>query len=125
MLIPKPNQVVEQKPIFNEVQKMALQYLPEDQVRKFVQFPELLEAELENEIREPEIENALKDVFDALHDHNTPKLLKVLQGDKNKLFFAFKKQLENKDKLTKREAKILNMISQRQYSLLTISTIKD
>ena len=104
---------------------MALQYLPEDQVRKFVQFPELLEAELENEIREPEIENALKDVFDALHDHNTPKLLKVLQGDKNRLFFAFKKQLENKDKLTKREAKILNMISQRQYSLLTISTIKD
>lgn len=124
MLIPKPKPV-EEKVVLTEVQKMATQFLPQEQVTKFKDYPDLIEPELMNEAREPEIENALKDLFDALHNHHTPKLLKVLQGDKTRLFFAFKKQLENKEKLTKREAKILKLISQKQVSLLTISLIKD
>ena len=85
----------------------------------------MIEMELLNEAREPEMENTLKDLFSALHERNTPKLLKVLQGDKQKIFFAFKKQLESKPKLTKREAKMLKLISERQVSLLTISLMKD
>ena len=123
MLIAKPK-VVEEKVEFSQVMKMATQFLPEEQVRKFYQFPELLEKELENEAREPEIENTLKDLFNALHEHNTPKLLKVLQGDKQKVFYAFKKQLEAKSILTKREAKLLNLISKKQVSLLTLSLMK-
>lgn len=124
MLIQKP-EVKQEQIVLNEVQKMATQFIPVEQVTKFSEFPELLEKELENEAREPEMENVLKDLFNALHEHNTPKLLKVLQGDKEKIFFAFKKQLETKDKLTKREAKVLKLISEKQVSLLTISLIKD
>ena len=124
MLIQKP-EVKQEQIVLNEVQKMAIQFIPVEQVTKFSEFPELLEKELENEAREPEMENVLKDLFNALHEHNTPKLLKVLQGDKEKIFFAFKKQLETKDKLTKREAKVLKLISEKRVSLLTISLIKD
>ena len=128
MLIPKPKVESEKEVVLDEVQKMATQYLPVEQVKKFVDFPHLLEAELANEAREPELENTLKDLFSALHDHNTPKLLRVLQGDKVSPSFAFKKQLENKaanDGLTKREAKILDLISKKPVSLITISLIKD
>lgn len=124
MLIAKPK--TDEKVIqLNEVEKMATQFIPQEQVTKFKQFPHLLEKELENEAREPELENTLKDLFDALHNHNTPKLLKVLQGDKTRLFFAFKKQLMSKEKLTKREAKVLKLISEKQLSLLSISLIKE
>lgn len=124
MLIEKPKQV-EEKIILNEVQKMMTGFLPEEQVKKFARFPHLVEAELMNEAREPEMENVLKDLFNALHERNTPKLLKVLQGDKKKIFFAFKKQLENNPRLTKREAKVLSIISEREVSLLTISLMRD
>ena len=104
---------------------MAMQFLPVEQIRKFADFQDLIEVELLNEAREPEMENTIKDLFNALHERNTPKLLKVLQGDKQKIFFAYKKQLENKASLTKREAKVLAIISQRELSLLTISLMKD
>lgn len=107
-----------------ELQKMATSFLPVEQVWKFHDFPHLIEAELENEAREPEMSNVLKDLFSALHEHNTPKLLKVLQGDKKKLFYAFKKQLMEKPNLTKREAVILDLIGDKEISLLTISLIK-
>lgn len=119
---PKKEQVQGQ---LTQMQKMALQYLPLEQVTKFDGFDDLIEKELLNEAREPEIENTLRDLFDALHERNTPKLLKVMQGDKKKIFFAFKKQLEGKANLTKREAKILAMVSTQELSLLTISTIRE
>ena len=124
MLITKPKVVQEDRP-FTELQKMAMQFLPVEQIRKFAAFQDLIEVELLNEAREPEMENTIKDLFNALHERNTPKLLKVLQGDKQKIFFAYKKQLENKASLTKREAKVLAIISQRELSLLTISLMKD
>lgn len=124
MLITKPKVVEEDRP-FTELQKMAMQFLPVEQIRKFTDFQDLIEVELLNEAREPEMENTIKDLFNALHERNTPKLLKVLQGDKQKIFFAYKKQLENKASLTKREAKVLAIISQRELSLLTISLMKD
>lgn len=123
MLIAKPK-VEEQKVVFSQMMKMALQFLPEEQVRKFSGHEDLIEAELLNEAREPEMENTLKDLFNALHERNTPKLLKVLQGDKQKLFFAFKKQLETKPRLTKQEAAMLNRISAKPVSLLSISLMK-
>ncbi len=119
---PKKEQVQGQ---LTQMQKMALQYLPLEQVTKFDGFDDLIEEELLNEAREPEIENTLRDLFDALHERNTPKLLKVMQGDKKKIFFAFKKQLESKANLTKREAKMLSMVSTQELSLLTIATTKE
>lgn len=119
---PKKEQVQGQ---LTQLQKMALQYLPLEQVTKFDGFDDLIEEELLNEAREPEIENTLRDLFDALHERNTPKLLKVMQGDKKKIFFAFKKQLESKANLTKREAKMLSMVSTQELSLLTIATTKE
>lgn len=124
MLIEKPK-VEEDKVAFSQMMKMATQFLPEEQVKKFSGREDLIETELLNEAREPEMGNTLKDLFSALHERNTPKLLKVLQGDKQKIFFAFKKQLESKPKLTKREAKMLKLISERQVSLLTISLMRD
>lgn len=124
MLIAKPKVVEEDRP-FTELQKMAMQFLPVEQIRKFADFQDLIEVELLNEAREPEMENTIKDLFNALHERNTPKLLKVLQGDKQKIFFAYKKQLENKASLTKREAEVLAIISQKELSLLTISLMKD
>lgn len=113
-----------EKPM-TELQKMMLRYLPHEQVKKFGDFPHLVEKELLNEAREPEIENTLKDLFDALHERNTPKLLKVLQGDKKRIFYAFKKQLETKERLTKREAKTLLAITRKELSLMTISLMRD
>ena len=123
MLIKKPK-IVEKEVPFTELQKMATQFLPVEQVKKFGEFQHLIEAELMNEAREPEMENTIKDLFNALHERNTPKLLKVLQGDKTKLFYAFKKQLEAKPSLTKREAKVLSIIETKEVSLLTLSLIK-
>lgn len=120
MLIHKQVQTTVQKPL-SIMQKMAMQYLPIEQVTKFSDFEHLIEKELLNEAREPEVENTIRDLFDALHEHNTPKLLKVLQGDKQKIFYAFKKQLEKKPNLTKREAKILLAMSEDEISLLTLS----
>jgi hypothetical protein len=120
MLVKKPVKVEADEPL-SRLQRMALQYLPPEQVKKFSGFEELLEKELENEAREPEIENALKDIFDALHDRNAPKLLKVLQGDKTRFFHAFKRQLEAKQNLTRREASILLAMSEGEISLLTLS----
>lgn len=123
MLIKKPVQE-KQEIKMTKVQEVMLQFLPEEQVKKFSMFPHLIEKELENEAREPELENTIKDLFNALHESNTAKLLKVLQGDKKKLFYAFKKQLETKQTLTKREAKVLSLISDKEISLLSISLIK-
>ena len=124
MLIEKPK-VEEDKVAFSQMMKMATQFLPEEQVRKFTNFQDLIEKELMNEAREPEIENTIRDLFSALHEHNIVKLLKTLQGDKKKIFFAFKKQLETKSTLTKREAKILSIIEQGEVSLLTIALLKE
>lgn len=124
MLISKPKPV-QQDEHFSELMKTATQFLPNEQVRKFRNFQHLIEAELMNEAREPEMENTIRDLFAALHERNTPKLLKVLQGDKTKLFHAFKKQLEAKPSLTKREAKVLSVIEEREVSLLTISLMKE
>lgn len=123
MLINKPKVVVQEQEM-SELQKMATQFLPKEQVTKFYEFQHLIEQELLNEAREPEIENTLKDLFNALHERNTPKLLKVLQGDKKKIFFAFKKQLETKASLTKSEAKVLAIINEKEVSLLTISLMR-
>lgn len=123
MLIPKPKQVV-QEVTLTETQKAALEFLPKEQVTKFAEFQHLIEPELLNEAREPEMENVIRDLFDALHERNTPKLLKVMQGDKTKLFYAFKKQLQNSKRLTKAQAKMLSLIEQKELSLLSISLVK-
>lgn len=123
MLIEKPK-IVEEVLKLTELQKMATEYLPIEQVTKFAGFQHLVETELMNEAREPEISNTIKDLFRALHEHNTPKLLKVLQGDKKALFYSFKKQLEMADKLSKQQAKVLAMITDKEVSLLTISLLR-
>lgn len=123
MLISKKVKIEEQKP-FTQLQKMATQFLPEEQVSKFGEFQHLIEKELLNEAREPEMANLIKDIFDALHERNTPKLLKTLRGDEERFFYAFKKQLEAKEKLTKKEAEILHLINRKRISLVTLSAIK-
>lgn len=124
MLIKKPTKIkIEQS--LTEMQKMATQFLPTEQVRKFDDFQHLIETELLNEAREPEIENTIKDLFNALHERNVVKLLKTLQGDKKKIFYAFKKQLETKAKLTKREARLLLLLQEGEISLVTLSLLKE
>lgn len=123
MLIKKPVFKIEEKP-FNELQKMAAQFLPKEQVKKFADFPHLIEKELQSEAREPEIRNILKDLFNALHEKNTPKLLKVLQGDKERIFYAFRNQLLTSNTLTSQQAKALLEIYSSRKSLLSISLMK-
>lgn len=108
-----------------ELQKVALNFLPIEQVKKFADYPHLVEAELLNEAREPEMENVIRDLFDALHEKNPPKLLKVLQGDKRKIFYAYRKQLMSKDTLTEEEAKALLKVENKEVSLLSIALMKD
>ena len=98
-----------------QLQKMATEFLPLEQVKKFAEYPHLVEKELLNEAREPEMENVIKDLFNALHERNPKKLLKVLQGDKQKIFYAYKKQLESLDKLTEREAKRCCLSERKKY----------
>lgn len=107
-----------------ELQKVAMNFLPIEQVKKFADYPHLVEKELLNEAREPEMENVIKDLFDALHEKNPPKLLKVLQGDKRKIFYAYRNQLMTKPDLTPREAKALEIVSTREVSLLSIALMK-
>ena len=108
----------------SELQKIATDFLPLEQVKKFADYPHLVEKELLNEAREPEMENIIKDLFNALHERNPQKLLKVLQGDKKRIFYAYRKQLMNKEKLTEREAKALLIVGSREISLLSISLMK-
>ena len=108
-----------------ELQKVALNFLPIEQVKKFADYPHLVEAELLNEAREPEMENVIRDLFDALHEKNPPKLLKVLQGNKRKIFYAYRKQLMSKDTLTEKEAKALLKVENKEVSLLSIALMKD
>lgn len=117
-----PPKEVEQP--LTELQKIATQFLPVEQVKKFADLPQLIEQELLNEAREPEMENVIKDLFNALHERNPVKLLKVLQGDKKKIFYAYKKQLETKERLTEQEAKALILVSQREMSLVSIVSLK-
>lgn len=124
MLIKKPTKIKIEQPL-TEMQKMATQFLPTEQVRKFDGFQHLIETELLNEAREPEIENTIKDLFNALHERNIVKLLKTLQGDKKKIFYAFKKQLETKAKLTKREARLLLLLQEGEKSLVALSLLKE
>lgn len=107
-----------------QLQKMAADFLPLEQVKKFAEYPQLIEPELMNEARHPEMENVIKDLFNALHERNPKKLLKVLQGDKQKIFYAYKKQLESSDKLTEREAKALLLIREKEISLISIVALK-
>lgn len=119
--------VVKQKEVelpLTELQKMAADFLPVEQVKKFAEYQHLIEPELMNEARQPEMENVLKDLFNALHERNPKKLLKVLQGDKQKIFYAYKKQLESSDRLTEQDAKALMLISQREISLVSIVALK-
>ena len=106
-----------------ELQKVALDFLPLEQVKKFADYPHLVEAELLNEAREPEMENVIKDLFDALR-RKPKKLLKVLQGDKKKIFFAYRKQLMSKDRLTEKEAKALLVVGNKEVSLLSIALMR-
>ncbi len=108
-----------------ELQKVALNFLPIEQVKKFADYPHLVEAELLNEAREPEMKNVIRDLFDALHEKNPPKLLKVLQGNKRKIFYAYRKQLMSKDTLTEEEAKALLKVENKEVSLLSIALMKD
>lgn len=123
MLIKVDRKKVTERPL-SELQKIALDFVPVEQVRKFADYPHLIEKELLNEAREPEMANVIKDLFNALHEKNPKKLLKVLQGDKKKIFYAYKKQLETKDNLTVNEAKALEIISQQEVSLLSIALMK-
>ena len=107
-----------------QLQKMATDFLPLEQVKKFAEYPQLIEPELMNEARQPEMENVIKDLFNALHERNPKKLLKVLQGDKQKIFYAYKKQLESSDRLTEQEAKALLLIRKREISLISIVALK-
>ncbi len=123
MLIKIRKQVEIEKPL-NELQKMALKYLPLEQVKKFSDFPHLIEQELLNEARQPEMENVIKDLFNALHERNPQKLLRVLQGDKKKIFYAYRKQLMTKDRLTEREAQALLKVGKKEMSLVSIVLMK-
>lgn len=137
MLIQKPKKIVAEEKL-DGLQKVALEFIPKEQVTKFSKFPHLIERELENEAREPEMDRVIKDIFNALHERNTPKLLKALQGDRRTIFYAFKKQLETQAKmvsqhqegkslragLSKKQAKMFDLVNQKEVSLLTISQIK-
>lgn len=47
--------------------------LDESQVKKFSEFPELLDIEIENEIANPDISNLERDIFDAVYTNNPNK----------------------------------------------------
>lgn len=52
--------------------------LPEEQVRKFADFPELLDEELNNEDRCPSIESIEKDIFDAVYVNDYHKFFRCV-----------------------------------------------
>lgn len=123
MLI-RVNKPIEVEAPMNELQKMAAGFLPVEQVKKFAQYSHLIEEELLNEAREPEMENVIKDLFDALHERNPKKLLKVLDGDKKKIFYAYRKQLMTKERLTEKEARALYTVYNKEISLVSIAFMK-
>lgn len=123
MLIKLTVKKEENKPL-TELQKIALEYLPMEQVKKFAEYQHLVEAELLNEAREPEMDNVIRDLFNALHERNPQKLLKVMQGDKKKIFYAYRKQLMMKERLTEKEARALLIVGTKEVSLLSIALMK-
>lgn len=52
--------------------------MDESQVKKFDQFPELLEIEVENEIAHPDISNLEKDIFDAVYRNDYHKFFRCV-----------------------------------------------
>lgn len=52
--------------------------MDESQVKKFSDFPELLDEEVENEIAHPDISNLEKDIFDAVYRNDFHKFFRCI-----------------------------------------------
>lgn len=52
--------------------------LDESQVKKFSDFPDLLDVEIENEIAHPDISNLEKDIFDAVYNNDPNKFMRCV-----------------------------------------------
>lgn len=52
--------------------------MDESQVKKFSDFPELLDEEVENEIAHPDISNLEKDIFDAVYRNDYHKFFRCV-----------------------------------------------
>lgn len=60
----------------NVVLKSGL--LDESQVKKFAEFPDLLEIEIQNEFEHPDISNLEKDIFDAVYRNDYQKFFRCV-----------------------------------------------
>lgn len=52
--------------------------MSESQIKKFAEFPELLEEELENELAHPSYESVETDIFNAVYTNNPNKFFSVV-----------------------------------------------
>lgn len=52
--------------------------MSESQIKKFAEFPELLEEELENELAHPSYEGVETDIFNAVYTNNPNKFFSVV-----------------------------------------------
>lgn len=109
--------------------RSAVSVLPEEQVTKFAQFPHLLQAELENEIRCPDYDLAIKDLYVALREGNLEKALSIvrrIEADETRIKESLKYALLSKrEKLTKREVLILSyMLDKQNASIVSICLLK-
>lgn len=128
MLLPRPKKQDITYP-FTAAMKSAVFVLPEEQVKKFAQFPHLLGKELENEIRCPEYDLAIKDLYAALREGNLEKALSIMyriEADEDRIKESLKYSLLSKrEKLTKKEVTILSyMLDKQNASIVSICLLR-
>lgn len=145
MLIPKPKPVQKQPLQLTLAQQQYIdsKILPIEQAKKFTEeFTDLLHEEALKEANEPEEELLLRNVFDALHNHNVMKLLQYLHGveDKSRIFYALKKQLmatedteptndgkqfrRMKHTPTKHQISLMDAVLKKEVSLITLVSMR-
>jgi len=132
----------EKEIVWTKEMKQAKKFLPESQIKKFADFPHLLAEEIENELRQPELENIIDGIYQAVTEGDLEKLLIAkgkLQSRKIEIddidicerikHFLSKKLLKDK-KLTKKEMTVFNLLYEagrygnpKSFSLLSL-TIK-
>ena len=127
MLIPVAKKQTQQKYIFTEYEKLALQLLPEEQVKSSNHDEHIIDLMLEDEARDASPEHTRRDIYKALDNRDYTRLLAAAKNltiqEKNKIvegLYSYIAQKKSKSDYTQEDAKRLDILSQGNVDLFDL-----
>ena len=127
MLIPVAKKQPHQEYIFTEYEKLALQLLPEEQVKSSNHDEHIIDLMLEDEARDASPEHTKRDIYKALDNRDYTRLLAASKNltiqEKNKIvegLYSYIAQKKLKTDYTQEDAKRLDILSQGNVDLFDL-----